>query len=80
MSDQDAKGRPKYESPTAVLLGEMAKGAGYCSAGGSAFPGYCSAGTGAEEYCRAGTIAGAACTRGDAAAGACTGGSNLGGT
>jgi hypothetical protein len=35
MSDQNAKGKSKYESPILVPLGEMAKGSGVCSTGSS---------------------------------------------
>ncbi len=33
MSDHNAKGKPKYESPILVPLGEIAKGSGVCSVG-----------------------------------------------
>lgn len=83
MSDQNIKGKSKYESPILVPLGEMAKGTGalceagssadvYCKAGGTAVsgsPGYCQAGTVAHPgYCTAGTDASTACTTVGAAA------------
>jgi len=65
MTDNEKKIKPKYETPTVVALGEMARGAGYCSSGSSvdgycsagfaAVGGYCSAGTIVSGYCRAGT-------------------------
>jgi len=72
MSEQNAKGKLKYESPILVPLGEMAKGAGSdctagshavgncTSSGSTANNGYCTAGTiasGAAGYCSAGTTA-----------------------
>lgn len=87
MSDQNVKGKSKYESPVLIPLGEMAKGtgaecaagtsaAGNCREGGAANPGYCQAGTTAiPGYCTAGTGAQTACTDGNSATtGACTGG------
>lgn len=66
MSNQ-AEGKPKYETPTIVPLGEMAKGSGACTAGSSVIPDpatcapfggvTCSAGTSPVDYCSAGTCA-----------------------
>ena len=64
MPNQNDKGKPKYESPTVVPLGELAQGTGYCAAGSNT-PG---------DYCTAGTVAGSACTAGTAAPAACTAG------
>jgi hypothetical protein len=89
MSDHNAKGKPKYESPVIVPLGEMARGAGAecaagsnavgnCRAGNSANPGYCQAGTIANPgYCTAGITASTACTDGTGATSACTAGSGI---
>jgi len=59
MSDNEKRAKPKYEAPTVVPLGRLAKGAGaYCTAGTAAIPGYCSAGSvvgGSGAYCSAGT-------------------------
>ncbi|MCX5713302.1 MAG: hypothetical protein NT033_00485 [Candidatus Omnitrophica bacterium] len=44
MSDQDIKGKQKYESPILVPLGEMAKGSGACG-GGSSVITACTAGS-----------------------------------
>lgn len=69
MWDQDRKvklGKPKYESPTVVSLGELAKGSGRaddCSAGLTAYRD-CTAGTAALRACTAGTSALTACTAG----------------
>jgi hypothetical protein len=71
MSDQNTKGKTKYESPVIVPLGEMAKGAGACTTG-SGYSGACvynpggdapygvatcSAGVKPDNYCSAGTTA-----------------------
>ena len=40
MSSKDAKGKPKYESPVFLPLGEMAKGSGACTTG-SGYTGTC---------------------------------------
>ncbi len=77
MSDQNATGKPKYESPVIIPLGEMAKGTGQgecvagssaasnCRGGTSANPGYCQAGPNATPgYCHAGDNALADCTAG----------------
>jgi hypothetical protein len=96
MSNRNAKGKAKYESPILVPLGEMAKGSGVCTTGSSvAFPA-CSAGSshtggvscstgsgfgGAVIDCTAGATATRACTAGATANTACTAGpSNNGGT
>ena len=91
MSDQTEKGKPKYESPIVVPLGEMAKGAGtggaLCAAGASPLgPGnYCAAGpvtvsAGLPGYCEAGGDASPGyCTAGTTAATACTAGTTASG-
>lgn len=66
--------KPKYEAPTIVLLGGLARGIGYCAAGSNPDAGYCDAGISAPSSCSAGTGAGAACTDGIGAPAACTGG------
>ncbi len=38
MSEQNDKGKSKYESPILVPLGEMAKGSGACTMGSSVIP------------------------------------------
>jgi hypothetical protein len=73
MSDNEKTTKPKYESPTVVPLGEMAKGSGACSAG-SAVPIDCSAGGTATQDCTAGPTASRACTQGDIATVGCTAG------
>ena len=35
MSDNEKRTKPKYESPTVIALGELARGAGACSGGSS---------------------------------------------
>ena len=62
MSDQNAREKPKYESPTLVPLGEMAEGSGACTAG-----------SGDTDTCTAGGLAATACTAGGAAS-ACSDG------
>jgi len=61
MSEQNAKGKLKYESPILVPLGEMAKGSGVCATGSSVAPGgggtECTAGGTAAGHCSAGTTA-----------------------
>jgi hypothetical protein len=72
MSNQNAREKSKYESPILVPLGEMAKGAGACTAGSGYLgacvynpggnapytdPGNCTAGTLPNGYCSAGTTA-----------------------
>jgi hypothetical protein len=62
MSDQNAGGKSKYESPILVPLGEMAKGSGLCGTGSSALGGVygsetCSTGTSPVDYCSPGTNA-----------------------
>lgn len=77
MSDQDAKGKPKYESPIFAPLGEMAKGSGSCAIGSSGAPETCAVGTGVEIGpidCTAGLTASRDCTAGTAAIRDCTAG------
>jgi len=57
------KPRPRYEAPTVVALGALARGAGACSAG-SGDTDTCSAGGAASTACTAGTLASAGCTAG----------------
>ena len=64
MSGDDKRTKLKYETPTIVVLGELARGVGYCAAGSG--PG--------EGYCTAGNLPFTACTAGGAAPAACTGG------
>jgi hypothetical protein len=89
MSDQNARGKPKYESPVLVPLGELAKGSGICVIGSSVSgvdsgpggPPVCSTGpsvgTGGP-YCAAGPSTSGIpgyCTAGTTASiGACTSG------
>jgi len=76
MSDQNATGKSKYETPILVSLGGVAKGAGANCVPGATATGYCSAGngaTGSGAYCSAGTGAnGGYCTAGVTAADYCT--------
>lgn len=76
MIDTKSKMKPKYETPTVVPLGELARGTGYCTAGLSVGSGgYCSAGGtagGEGGYCTAGNIASDYCTIGSAAGAGCT--------
>jgi hypothetical protein len=63
MSNQNAKGKPKYESPIIVPLGEMAIGSGACSTGSGVVCGpyaatVCSnTGSSPVDYCDAGVCA-----------------------
>src|SRR5450759_536394 len=88
MSEQNAKGKLKYESPVLVPLGEMAKGSGACSTGSSVVaacaagaadsaPLDCSAGSTASRDCTAGTTATRACTGGTDALVGCTAGTAI---
>jgi hypothetical protein len=86
MSDQNVKGKSKYESPILVRLGEMAKGSGACTVGSSVVapacsPGAadaavldCTAGLTATRDCTAGTASLRACSAGISALPACTAG------
>jgi hypothetical protein len=86
MSDQNARGKSKYESPILVPLGEMAKGSGVCTTGSSVVapacsPGAsdaaavdCTAGVTATRDCTAGTSATRNCSQGVSAIPACTAG------
>jgi hypothetical protein len=76
MSDQNVKGKSKYESPILVPLGEMAKGFGEaaCAPGSG---GDCTAGPTATRDCTAGPNALRACTQGDAATVGCTAGGHV---
>jgi len=88
MSNQSTKGKPKYESPTIVNLGDLAQGNGECRAGSGASVGDCTGGSNAATYCTSGNAAVTACTAGGvattaacsdgtAAVSACTAGGNL---
>jgi len=63
MSDQNAKGKSKYESPILVPLGEMAIGSGACSTGSGVvcapYGGATCSNTGSSpvDYCDAGVCA-----------------------
>jgi hypothetical protein len=86
MSDQNVKGKSKYESPVLIPLGEMAKGSGVCVTGSSVvapscIPGAadsavidCTAGSQATRDCTAGTNATRDCTAGVNATRGCTSG------
>ena len=65
MSNNEKTGKPKWEAPTVVALGELARGAGACAAGISDVAD-CSAGTSALVACSAGTSALNACNAGTA--------------
>ena len=74
MSKKDERTKPKYEAPIVVALGEMARGAGACTAGPSDVDA-CTAGGLAQTACTAGpTNNGATCTSGGSASPTCTGG------
>jgi hypothetical protein len=64
--------KPKYEDPTTIDLGEMARGAG-----GPGAVIDCTAGLYAYQDCTAGTAAVRACTAGVAAHSGCTAGGKL---
>lgn len=79
MSNQNAGGKSKYESPVLVPLGEMAKGSGVCATGSSVVPVVaCSPGNADAADCSGGgTDAGAgatSCTAGPTATNNCTAG------
>jgi hypothetical protein len=75
MSQVEKGPRPKWESPTIVALGELAKGSGACVAGVSDVVD-CTAGTAAQNNCTdAGVAALVACAAGNSALAACTAGS-----
>lgn len=57
------KPRPKYEAPTVVELGALARGAGACTAG-SGDTDTCTDGGAAFTACTAGTVATVGCTAG----------------
>jgi hypothetical protein len=73
MSNNEKTGKPKWEAPTVVALGELARGAGACVAGISDVVD-CTAGGAALNNCTAGTSALVACSSGTAATSACTAG------
>jgi hypothetical protein len=62
MSKEEKRTKAKYEAPTIVALGELAKGAGACTAG-SGDSDACTAG-GLASTCTAGPIATVGCTAG----------------
>ncbi|MBP1731110.1 MAG: hypothetical protein H6Q55_1539 [Deltaproteobacteria bacterium] len=63
MSKKDERTKPKYEAPIVVPLGDLARGAGACTAG-----------SGDTDTCTDGGLALTACTNGTAATAACTSG------
>jgi hypothetical protein len=63
MSKKDEGIKPKYEAPTIIPLGGLAKGVGACTAG-----------SGDTDTCTAGGLAGTACTAGPIAHDGCTAG------
>lgn len=67
MSDMKGGTRPRYETPTVVVLGGLARGSGACTAG-----------SGDTDTCTAGGLAGTACSAGGAATSGCTAGTILG--
>jgi hypothetical protein len=74
MSTQNPEKKPKYETPTVIPLGELARAAGACTAG-SGDTVDCTAGGLANNACTAGPINnGATCSAGGSAAPTCTGG------
>jgi hypothetical protein len=83
MSDKEKRIKPKYETPTVVPLGEMAKGSGACGTGSNVVAPACSPG-GADSApidCAPGATATRDCTMGGTAQRACTAGpTNIGGT
>ena len=75
MSDNEKKTKPKYEAPTVVPLGGMAKGAGYCAIGSGDTTDYCTSGGLNTVACTAGPFSdGSTCSAGGSAAPTCTGG------
>ena len=74
MPEDVKRKKPKYEAPTVVLLGGLAKGTGSCGPGSLANEGDCTSGSTAESYCTAGGGTGSACTAGTSAPSACTAG------
>jgi hypothetical protein len=71
---QNAKGKPKYEAPILVPLGEMTEASGAC-APGSGDSGDCTAGGLANNACTAGPFnTGGTCSAGGSANPTCTGG------
>jgi hypothetical protein len=70
--------KPKYERPTAIPLGEAAKGSGVCTIGSGVIPGSgittCNDGYGANWFCVNGSRAYPQCESGT---GAHSGGSNV---
>jgi hypothetical protein len=76
MLDDDKRTKPRYETPTIVVLGELARGAGACT-GGNSDTDTCTAGYSALTACTAGNAAQVACTAGTAALSACEMGGHL---
>jgi hypothetical protein len=74
MADNEKMTKPKYEAPTFVALGELARVAGACVAGSGDLVD-CTAGPLAQNACTDGaTNNGATCSAGGSAAPTCTGG------
>jgi hypothetical protein len=61
--------KPEYEKPTAVPLGEAAKGSGQCNEGSGVMPG-------ATGYCLNGDSASYRCSTGGSASNECTNGTD----
>ena len=78
MSDKNAEGKLKYESPILVPLGEMAKGSGACTTGSNVVAPACNPGAADSAVidCTAGSTATRDCTAGTNATRDCTGGVN----
>jgi len=73
MTNSGKTTRLRYETPTMVVLGELAAGHGACEAGsGDVID--CTAGPYASQDCSAGATATRACTAGESARVACTAG------
>src|ERR1035437_11033477 len=69
MSEQNAEGKLKYESPILVPLGEMAKGSGACTTGSNVVAPACNPGAADSAVidCTAGATAAQDCTAGPTA-------------
>jgi hypothetical protein len=62
MADNERRTKPKYEAPTVVPLGEMARGAGACTPGSADIETCTSTGGAALVTCTNGISAAATCT------------------
>jgi len=63
MSDNEKRTKPKYETPTVVPLGGLARGTGTCG-NGSNPDDSCGSGFGANTSCGSGATAGTTCGTG----------------